>query len=99
MTEEPVFDESFQDLVISRSNFDGKDVLEIGCGYGGFTFEYLTGANFLLGIDPDSEAIDYLKAQWADPLPDRSADFQVGNIVDFLLPRESFDIAIFSHSF
>lgn len=89
----------YEDPVISRINFAGKDVIEIGCGTGGFTLEYLKQANSILGIDLDSEAIDYLKAEWSKQLQNDRGDFRLGDIVDFLLPKEAFDIAIFSDSF
>ena len=99
MTQDLPIDDVYEDPVISQINFAGKDVLEIGCGTGGFTLEYLTQANFILGIDPDGEAIDYLKAHWPKPLQDSLVDFRPGDIVDFPLPKGAFDIAVFSHSF
>lgn len=99
MTGDSTLDSLYEDPVISSINFDGKDVLEIGCGTGGFTLEYLTRANSILGIDPASEAIDRLKAQWPRSLQNSLIDFRPANIVDFPLPRQAFDIAVFSHSF
>lgn len=99
MTESLSSDDLYEEPVISRINFDGKDVLEIGCGTGRFTLGYLTRANSILGIDPDSKAIDCLKAQWPGSLKNGLIDFRPGNIVEFSLPKEAFDVVVFSHSF
>ena len=99
MTKETSLADQDEDPIISRIDFDDKDVLEVGCGTGGFTLRHLTGANSILGIDPDSEAIDYLKTRRAEFPTNSRIDFLVGDIVDFPLPKESFDVAIFSHSF
>ncbi|MFB0546210.1 MAG: class I SAM-dependent methyltransferase [Anaerolineae bacterium] len=99
MAEEQLFDEMYEDPVIGRIDFAGKDVLEIGCGDGGFTLDYLTRASYILGLDPDAEAIERLRAQWPGPSQDSSVDFRVGGVPDFPLPERAFDIAVFSHSF
>ena len=87
------------DPIISRVDFDGKDILEVGCGSGRFTLQHLTGASSILGIDPDSEAIDDLKTHRVKFSTNSRIDFLVGDIVDFPLPKEAFDLAVFSHSF
>ena len=99
MTQHSPPDDVYEDPVIDQIDFAGKDVLEIGCGTGSFTLEYLTQANSVLGIDRDIEAIDYLKAHWPKPLQDNLIDFRPGDVVDLQLSKEAFDIAVFSHSF
>lgn len=99
MTEETSLAYQYKDPIISRVNFDDKDILEVGCGTGAFTLQHLTGASSILGIDRDSEAIDYLKTQRTEFPTNSRVDFLAGDIVDFPLPKEAFDIAIFSHSF
>lgn len=88
-----------QDPVINKIDFDKKDILEIGCGCGSFTLEYLTRAKSILGIDTNNEAIEYLRMQWPASQEDRNFVFRVGDIVDAPLQDEDFDIAVFSHSF
>ena len=95
----PPLDDVYEDPVISRISFVGKDVLEIGCGSGGFTLEYLAQANSILGIDLDSDAIDCLKAQCPKSLQGSQFVFLPGDVVDFPLPKGAFDIAVFSDSF
>ena len=92
-------DSENEDPVINRNEFVGKDVIEIGCGAGAFTLEYLTQANSILGIDKDGEAIASLKAEWFKQFQDDRGDFRLGDAVDFPLPKEIFDIAVFSDSF
>jgi SAM-dependent methyltransferase len=86
------------DSVKDRIDFAGKDVLEIGCGSGGFTLEYLTECHSVLGIDLNPEAIERLRTEWPR-LGSSPVDFRVADIVSFPLPENAFDIAVFSHSF
>jgi ubiquinone/menaquinone biosynthesis C-methylase UbiE len=90
--------DSSKDPVLGRINFDGQDVLEIGSGSGAFTREHLTGARSLLCLDPESKAIEDLKAQWARSGQDTPLDARAGKIEEYPLPEEAFDIAVFSHS-
>ncbi len=85
--------------VVDRVEFDGRDVLEIGIGRGGFSFEYLGGANSVCGIDPESEAVTYMQRAWPLRFPNTPAEFSHGKIEELSLPRESFDICVFSRSF
>ena len=107
--------DQYVDPDLSRISFAGKDVLEIGCGAGGFTLEHLKQANSILGIDPDAESIETLKAEWSEQCLDARVDFcqgevfvfrqgevfmfRQGDVVDFPLPEEAFDIAVFAKSF
>lgn len=90
--------DSSKDPVLGRINFDGRDVLEIGSGSGAFTLEHLTGARSLLCLDPESKAIEDLKAQWARSAQSTPLDARPGKIEDVALPEGAFDIAVFSHS-
>jgi predicted RNA methylase len=97
-------DDKFSDLNLNapfadQISFDGKDVLEVGSGSGGFTLKYLAGANSILAIDPDSEAMAELQAQWRAQSKDNAKiNFLCESITDVSLPRNSFDIGIFSRS-
>ncbi|MGD9317644.1 MAG: methyltransferase domain-containing protein [Anaerolineae bacterium] len=90
--------DSSKDPVLGRISFDGQDVLEIGSGSGAFTLEHLTRAKSLLCLDPESKAIEDLKAQWARSAQNTPLDARPGKIEDVALPEEAFDIAVFSHS-
>jgi ubiquinone/menaquinone biosynthesis C-methylase UbiE len=97
--------DKFSDLNLDASladqiRFEGQDVLEVGSGSGGFTLKYLTSANSILAIDPDSEAMAELQAQWR-PQTENIAkiNFLCESITDVSLPGNSFDIGVFSNSF
>ena len=85
--------------LIDRRNFKGKDVVEIGCGYGDFTLNHLVEVKSILAIDPNVEAIIELSSQWSKSHKGNSFDFQVGDIKEIQLQDEVFDIAVFAHSF
>ena len=88
-----------QDPIIIDLDFDGKDVFEIGCGNGKTTFEHFQNAQYILGIDTNSEAIEYMKENWPVSQNDSQADFHVGNIIDFNMRGMRFDYVVFSKSF
>ena len=88
-----------QDPAINKIDFDKKDILEIGCGYGSFTLEHLTRAKSIPGIDTNNDAIECLRKQWSTSHEDGQFIFQVGDIVDISLQDEDFDVAVFSNSF
>ena len=79
-------------------DFTNKDVLEIGCGSGKFTLEYLLQANSILAIDPDSEGIETLQESWPSNQPP-TVDFRVADILTLDLPPDAYDVVIFSRSF
>jgi ubiquinone/menaquinone biosynthesis C-methylase UbiE len=85
--------------VVDQVSFQDRDVLEVGCGDGRFTFEYLTDARSVLGIDPDAEAIEELKSQWSSEFPKTAAEFRHAKIEDLTLPEASFDCVVFTRSF
>lgn len=82
----------------NQIRFNQQDVLEVGCGAGRFTLAHLTQAQSILGLDPSAEAIASLQASWPAQGSRAKADFRQGSIVDFTLPTERYDIAIFSRS-
>ena len=80
-------------------SFEGKDVLEVGSGSGGFTLKYLAGARYILAVDPDNEAMAELEAQWqAQTMHRAKIKFVCESITDVSLAENSFDIGIFSRS-
>ena len=99
MTNDANFADQHADPVLSQIRFAGKDVLEIGCSAGGFTLEHLKQAHSILGIDPDAESIETLKAEWSKLQLSTQVDFRQGDAIDFPLPAEAFDVAVFAKSF
>lgn len=87
----------FPNPVIENVCFADKDILEIGCGSGGFTLDYLTKAKSVCAVDPDSDALDDLRREWESE-SNGVLNVIASNIEDASLPKESFTIAVFSSS-
>ena len=78
-------------------DFDGKRVLEIGCGDGRLTLLYAEQAAEVLGIDPEEESIREARRALPDQLKDR-VEFRVADVQALDVPRQRFDIAFLSWS-
>lgn len=78
-------------------NFTGKDVLEIGCGDGRFTWRYAARARSVLALDPDEAAVAQARADLPAHLRDR-VRFAVGDITTAELPTATFDVVALSWS-
>ncbi len=78
-------------------DFDGKDILEIGCGDGRMTWRYAQRARSVLALDPKAERIEQGIASTPEALRP-IVTFRVANIADVSLPGEAFDVAILSWS-
>ena len=85
--------------IFCKQDFDGKDVFEVGCGYGSFTLEYLIDANSIFGIDTDPEAVESIKSEWTGLQTTERVEFQEGDIVDINLDGKAFNWVVFSNSF
>ena len=79
------------------ADFDGKLVLEIGCGDGRMTFLYAEQAREVLGVDVEEESIRDARAALPDRLADR-VEFRVADAEALDVPRQRFDIAFLSWS-
>jgi ubiquinone/menaquinone biosynthesis C-methylase UbiE len=79
------------------ADFDGKRVLEIGCGDGRMTFLYADQAREVLGVDVEEESIREARAALPDWLADR-VEFRVADAQSLDVPRQRFDIAFLSWS-
>ncbi len=80
-----------------KIDYSDRDVLEIGCSSGRFTKEHLRQARSIMGLDPDSAALDKLRAEWPT-LSQAPADWRVGSVLTYPLPAEAFDLAVISHT-
>ena len=76
--------------------FNGKRVLEIGCGNGRLTWHYAAKAAHVTGIDPNPDKIERAIRDTPDHLRGK-VDFFVNNI-DSFFTKQRFDLAIFSWS-
>jgi ubiquinone/menaquinone biosynthesis C-methylase UbiE len=72
--------------------FAGRRVLEIGCGDGRLTSQYVHDAASVIAIDPNRDAINRLAVR----LP--NVDARVAALDEFELPSDSVDVALFAWS-
>jgi 2-polyprenyl-3-methyl-5-hydroxy-6-metoxy-1,4-benzoquinol methylase len=70
-------------------------VLEVGCGDGRLTFRYADRTAYVLGIDPDREAIAFAREDRPEELRQR-VQFRVAKRVE--PPRRRFHVALYSWS-
>jgi ubiquinone/menaquinone biosynthesis C-methylase UbiE len=85
--------------LIKQIDISGKDVLDVGCGEGSFTFEQLTAARSILGIDPKADSIEAIQREAPGHLDMSRAEFRVADIKTEPLPEQAFDVVVFSNSF
>ena len=78
-------------------DFQGKDILEIGCGDGRLTWRYADRAASVLAIDPKEGKITLAREHIPEHLRS-SVTFQIGDIATLDPPEAAFDIAILSWS-
>lgn len=78
-------------------DFQGRRVLEMGCGEGRLTRGIAADAASVTAFDPDEERVREARASFPSDLLDRVA-FQVGAAESIELPRHSFDLVVFSWS-
>lgn len=80
-------------------DFEGKHVLEIGCGDGRLTWLYADRAAHVTAIEPFARSLDRAKADLPDELMGR-VDFQNISFEDFAAVSKAaaFDVAILSWS-
>jgi len=81
-------------------DFEGKRVIEIGSGSGGFTCDYLTNTKQVVCIDKDNSAHRELEIYWKEQKFSAEIILINGEFQDIdLLDIGKFDFAVFSHSF
>ena len=78
-------------------DFQGKDILEIGCGDGRLTWRYADRAASILAIDPKENKIALAREHTPEHLRS-TVKFQIADIATLAPPDAAFDIAIFSSS-
>ena len=77
------------------ADFDGRRVLEMGCGEGRLTRGIATEAASVVAFDPDPASIAHAQASLPPELADRVA-FQVAAAEEIEIARASFDLVVFS---
>jgi ubiquinone/menaquinone biosynthesis C-methylase UbiE len=78
-------------------DFEGRKVLEMGCGDGRLTLGIAAEAAHVVAFDPDAEAIDRARRFLPADLVERVA-YRVASAKSIELEPVSFDLAVFSWS-
>jgi 2-polyprenyl-3-methyl-5-hydroxy-6-metoxy-1,4-benzoquinol methylase len=73
-------------------SFGLRRVLEIGCGDGRLTRQYVSYASSVTAIDPNAGAVDRLAREFP------AVDARAIEIDELLLPPESFDVVLLAWS-
>jgi ubiquinone/menaquinone biosynthesis C-methylase UbiE len=77
------------------ADFNGRRVLEMGCGEGRLTRGIATDAASVVAFDPDAASIAEARASFPSELAGRVA-FQVASAEEIEIERGSFDLVVFS---
>jgi ubiquinone/menaquinone biosynthesis C-methylase UbiE len=78
-------------------DFEGRHVLELGCGDGRLTLGIAAEAAHVLAFDPDAEAIE--RARWFLPSELASrVEYRVASGEEIDVERHEFDLVVFSWS-
>lgn len=85
------------DAIIGIYDFANKRVLDIGCGDGTYSFDYLNaGASYVLGVEPASKAILYANQQAQMRGLTNKIQFKVASVYDLDLENDNhFDVVVF----
>jgi ubiquinone/menaquinone biosynthesis C-methylase UbiE len=75
------------------ANFNGKRVLEIGCGDGRLTWRYASSASSIVGIDPDAVALIEANAACSNDLRQKITFIRTTSL-NLPFRKNLFDIAI-----
>ena len=79
------------------ADFNGKRVLEIGCGDGRLTWRYADRAAHVVAIDPAEDDIATALEDCPEDLRPK-IEFRVARLEDLDIPAEKFDLALLSWS-
>ena len=78
-------------------DFNGKRVLEIGCGEGRLTWRYASASSLTIGLDPDKNAVRVARADCPSDLAGK-VHFVNSQAEHIPFSKEKFDIAILAWS-
>jgi ubiquinone/menaquinone biosynthesis C-methylase UbiE len=82
--------------LLHAGRFTGKQVLEIGCGYGWLTWQYSPHAQYVYGIDPGLPDLQKARVTQSAGAANVSLAQCKGEGLPF--PADKFDTAVFSNS-
>lgn len=78
-------------------DFEGRSVLEMGCGEGRLTLGIARDAALVLAFDPDAEAITRARTALPDDFAER-VTYEVASAKGIEVEPHSFDLVVFSWS-
>ncbi len=78
-------------------DFSDQRVLEVGCGEGRLTWEYVRSAKHVVGIDPDLDAVRVANYDRPADLS-KTTTFACASSLKLPFSHENFDIALLSWS-
>ena len=95
----PVLDPEGAHLAALRrlGEFEGRSLLEMGCGDGRLTLGIARDAAHVLAFDPDADAITRAKTALPDDLAER-VTYEVASAKEIEVEPHSFDLVVFSWS-
>jgi len=82
--------------LVNAGQFAGKDVLEVGCGYGWLTWQFAAFANRVFAIDPNSS--DIHEARDNQSISITNVNLIQANCETLPFPSVAFDVSLFSSS-
>lgn len=90
------YSQSFLDAFDSLSNFDGKKVLDLGCGTGGLTsrIAFSTGAKIIVGLDSRAQPLEEARRLALSKGVSSRAHFVVADGGQLPFRAEEFDIIV-----
>lgn len=95
----PVLDPEGAHIAALRrlADFDGRRVLEFGCGDGRLTLPIASEAAHVLAFDTDADAVARARRSLPRELVER-VEYRVASAISVDLEPQSFDLAVFSWS-
>lgn len=82
--------------LLSSCQFNGKKIVEIGCGHGSLTYQYASLPNLVVALDPAYSEL--IRSKSDRPPSAGTVSFLCAKGEELPFPAQFFDIAIFASS-
>ena len=93
------FENRYASDLIDEIDFQGKVVLEAGFGNGWLINSKWQQVKAMTAVENSLEFVDKAKDRWVDTPVADNITFIHGDMGELLLPENTYDIVIFSHSY